>query len=52
MGGIVAAHIYQKAFKARSPDEQQQQSEPVRDIRYQVVKIEEKDIINDRTSTI
>jgi len=48
VGGIVAALLYQKAFRARSPEEQQESQ----NYSYQPASVKESEIITDRTTTI
>jgi aquaporin related protein len=48
VGGMVAALIYQKAFRARSPEEEQE----LEDYQYRIANAKEREIIADRTTTI
>ena len=48
IGGIVAALLYQKAFKARSPEEEREFEE----YHYERANAKESEIIADRTTTI
>jgi len=48
VGGIVAALVYQKAFRARSPEEEQE----IQSYSYQPAVDKETEVITDRTTTI
>ena len=48
VGGIVAALLYQKVFRARSPEEEQE----IEDYKYRAADVKENEIIADRTTTI
>lgn len=48
VGGIVAALLYQKVFRARSPEEERE----IEDYQYRAANAKESEIIADRTTTI